>query len=202
MKFLTVDEAADALAAGEAVVMPTDTVYGVGVAVDAMDDPGVLFRLKGRPAGKAVAWLVEGPAALDRYGAGVHPWVHRLARRFWPGGLTLVVRASEAVPPAFRSPEGTIGLRMPASPEVLALIRAVGCPLAVTSANLSGAPATAVPELLDGDLVSRTAGVLEGPCGASGGGLASTVIDCTTVKPSVLRCGPVSSRDLEECSHD
>ena len=192
MKFLTVDEAAGALAAGEAVVMPTDTVYGVGVAVDAVDDPG----------GKAVAWLVEGPAALDRYGAGVHPWVHRLARRFWPGGLTLVVRASEAVPPAFRSPEGTIGLRMPASPEVLALIRAVGCPLAVTSANLSGAPAAAVPELLDGDLVSRTAGVLEGPCGASGGGLASTVIDCTTVKPSVLRCGPVSSRDLEECSHD
>ena len=202
MKFLSVEAAAAALAAGEVVVMPTDTVYGVGVAVGAVSDPGVLFRLKGRDDAKPVAWLVEGPAALDRFGTAVHPWVHRLARRFWPGGLTLVVPASEAVPAPFRSPEGTIGLRMPASPEVLALIRAVGCPLAVTSANLSGAPAAALPELLDGDLVSRTAGVLGGACGVSGGGLASTVIDCTTVKPSVLRCGPISSRDLEECSHD
>lgn len=202
MRFLNTQEAAAALAAGEAVVMPTDTVYGLGVAVGAVDDPGLLFRLKGRPAGKAVAWLVEGPRALDRYGAGVHPWVHRLARRFWPGGLTLVVRASEEVPPAFRSPEGTIGLRMPASPEALALIAAVGSPLAVTSANLSGAPAASVPELLDIDLVARTAGVLEGACGAGGDGLASTVIDCTAAEPSVLRCGPISSRDLEECSHD
>lgn len=202
MRFLNTQEAAAALANGEAVVMPTDTVYGLGVAVAAVDDPGLLFRLKGRPADKAVAWLVEGPQALDRYGAQVHPWVYRLARRFWPGGLTLVVRASEAVPPAFRSAEGTIGLRMPASSEVLDLIAAVGSPLAVTSANVSGAPAAAVPEMLDVDLVSRTAGVLEGDCGVGGDGLASTVIDCTAAEPSVLRCGPISSRDLEECSHD
>lgn len=202
MRFLNTQEAAAALAAGEAVVMPTDTVYGLGVAVGAVDDPGLLFRLKERPAGKAVAWLVEGPQALDRYGIGVHPWVHRLACRFWPGGLTLVVRASEAVPPAFRSPDGTIGLRMPAAPEVLALIAAAGSPLAVTSANLSGAPAPAVPELLDAGLVSRTAGVLEGVCRAGGDGLASTVVDCTSAAPSVLRCGPISSRDVEECSHD
>ena len=63
---------------------------------------------------------------------------------FWPGGLTLVVRASDAVPPAFQSPAGTIGLRMPASEAALGLIRAAGCPLAVTSANLSGASDTAL----------------------------------------------------------
>lgn len=200
MRFLNVEEAAAALAAGEAVIMPTDTVYGLGVAVNAVASPRELFALKGRPAGKAVAWLVEGPAALDRYGEGVHPWVHRLARRFWPGGLTLVVRASEAVSPAFRSPEGTIGLRMPAAPEALALIEAVGSPLAVTSANPSGAPAPSVPDLLDAALVARTAGVLEGACGTDG--VASTVVDCTAAEPVVLRPGLLTARDLKECSHE
>ena len=152
-------------------------VDGLGVAVNAAASPRELFALKGRPAGKAVAWLVEGPAALDRYGDGVHPWVHRLARRFWPGGLTLVVRASEAVPPAFRSPEGTIGLRMPAAPEALALIGAVGSPLAGTSANPTGAPAPA-------------------------DGVASTVVDCTAAEPVVLRPGLLTARDLKECSHE
>lgn len=200
MKFLSVEAAAAALAAGEVVVMPTDTVYGVGVAVDAVSDPGVLFRLKGRDDAKPVAWLVEGPAALDRFGTAVHPWVHRLARRFWPGGLTLVVRASEAVPAPFRSAAGTIGLRMPASPEVLALIRAVGCPLAVTSANPSGAAAPSVSGQLDRDLVARTAGVLEGACGQ--GGVASTVVDGTGGRPTILRTGPIAPTDLEGASHE
>ena len=156
---LSLGEAACALAAGEAVVFPTDTVFGLGVSVKAAAGPRLLYDLKHRDAGKPVAWLVEGPETLDVYGRDVPAYARRLAETFWPGALTLVVRASAAVPAAFRSPVGTIGLRMPDSEAALALIRAVGCPLAVTSANLSGAPDTARIEDLDGAPMARTAGV-------------------------------------------
>ena len=156
---LSKEEAVRALAAGDAVVFPTDTVFGLGISVSAAAGPQLLYDLKRRDAGKPVAWLVEGPEALDVYGEDVPAYARRLAEAFWPGGLTLVVRASDAVPPAFQSPAGTIGLRMPASEVALGLIRAAGCPLAVTSANLSGASDTARVEDLDRALVARTAGL-------------------------------------------
>ena len=156
---LSKEEAVRALAAGDAVVFPTDTVFGLGISVSAAAGPQLLYDLKRRDAGKPVAWLVEGPEALGVYGKDVPAYAQRLAEAFWPGALTLVVRASDAVSAAFQSAAGTIGLRMPDSEAALALIRAVGCPLAVTSANLSGAPDTARIEDLDGALMARTAGV-------------------------------------------
>ncbi len=110
---LALEEATRALAVGNAVIFPTDTVFGLGVSVSAAPGPQLLYDLKHRDAGKPVAWLVEGPEALDVYGRGVPAYARRLAETFWPGGLTLVVRASDAVPAAFQSPAGTIGLRMP-----------------------------------------------------------------------------------------
>ena len=225
---LSRDEAARALAAGGAVVFPTDTVFGLGVSVGAAADPQLLYDLKHRDAGKPVAWLVEGPEALDVYGRDVPAYARRLAEAFWPGGLTLVVRASDAVSAAFQSAAGTIGLRMPASEAALELIRAVGCPLAVTSANLSGASDTARAEDLDHALVARTAGLYlpAGAAAAAGlasgcaeatpsasarfatsdqpmpspaSGVASTVIDCTQAAPQVLRAGALTLEDLKGC---
>lgn len=224
---LSRDEAARALAVGNAVVFPTDTVFGLGVSVSAAPGPQLLYDLKHRDAGKPVAWLVEGPEALDVYGRDVPAYARRLAETFWPGGLTLVVRASDAVPAAFQSPAGTIGLRMPASEAALGLIRAAGCPLAVTSANLSGAADTARAEDLDRALVARTAGLyLPGGVAAAGiasgcaeatpsasarfaagdrlvpppaSGTASTVLDCTGEAPRVLRAGALTLDDLKGC---
>lgn len=226
---LSRDEAARALAVGNAVVFPTDTVFGLGVSVGAAAGPQLLYDLKHRDAGKPVAWLVEGPEALDVYGRDVPAYARRLAETFWPGGLTLVVRASDAVPAAFQSPAGTIGLRMPASEAALGLIRAAGCPLAVTSANLSGAADTARAEDLDRALVARTAGVYlsddslshsaaTGTAGDSdapsasarfaagdrlvpppASGTASTVLDCTGEAPRVLRAGALTLDDLKGC---
>ena len=226
---LSRDEAARALAVGNAVVFPTDTVFGLGVSVGAAAGPQLLYDLKHRDAGKPVAWLVEGPEALDVYGRDVPAYARRLAETFWPGGLTLVVRASDAVPAAFQSPAGTIGLRMPASEAALGLIRAAGCPLAVTSANLSGAADTACAEDLDRALVARTAGVYlsddslshsaaTGTAGDSdapsasarfaagdrlvpppASGTASTVLDCTGEAPRVLRAGALILDDLKGC---
>lgn len=226
---LSRDEAARALADGNAVIFPTDTVFGLGVSVSAAPGPQLLYDLKHRDAGKPVAWLVEGPEALDVYGRDVPAYARRLAETFWPGGLTLVVRASDAVPAAFQSPAGTIGLRMPASEAALGLIRAAGCPLAVTSANLSGAADTARAEDLDRALVARTAGVYlsddflshsaaTGTAGDSdapsasarfaagdrlvpppASGTASTVLDCTGEAPRVLRAGALTLDDLKGC---
>ena len=176
--------AIEALKAGRAVVFPTDTVCGLGVAARFAESPHEIFQLKRRPAGKPVAWLVGGLDDLDRYGTDVSPQARALAEEGWPGALTVIVKASEAVPPAFRSPQGTIGLRMPASETALALIRAVG-PLATSSANRSGdaAPRSldeAAPGLLaDAAAVART--------GEVGGGTASTDIDATGPEPVVLR---------------
>ncbi len=224
---LALEEATRALAVGNAVVFPTDTVFGLGVSVSAAPGPQLLYDLKHRDAGKPVAWLVEGPEALDVYGRDVPAYARRLAETFWPGGLTLVVRASDAVPAAFQSPAGTIGLRMPASEAALGLIRAAGCPLAVTSANLSGAADTARAEDLDRALVARTAGLyLTGGVAAAGiasgcaeatpsasarfaagdrlvpppaSGTASTVLDCTGEAPRVLRAGALTLDDLKGC---
>lgn len=224
---LALEEATRALAVGNAVIFPTDTVFGLGVSVSAAPGPQLLYDLKHRDAGKPVAWLVEGPEALDVYGRDVPVYARRLAETFWPGGLTLVVRASDAVPAAFQSPAGTIGLRMPASEAALGLIRAAGCPLAVTSANLSGAADTARAEDLDRALVARTAGLyLPGGVAAAGiasgcaeatpsasarfaagdrlvpppaSGTASTVLDCTGEAPRVLRAGALTLDDLKGC---
>ncbi len=222
MRRLSLAEAEDCLSRGEAVVLPTDTVYGVGVAVEAAPGPQQLFEAKHRPADKPVAWLVASPDDLERYGEAVPAYARRLAEAFWPGALTLVVRASAAVPRAFQSQAGTIGLRMPASPDALALVRAVGCPLAVTSANPSGAPAPVRFEDLDPVLVEATAGVFvpepadkaqrsEGmssgrlvgmpaapaahDCATDAAGspeAASTVLDCIADAPRLLRAGALS----------
>lgn len=224
---LALEEATRALAVGNAVIFPTDTVFGLGVSVSAAAGPQLLYDLKRRDAGKPVAWLVEGPEALDVYGRDVPAYARRLAETFWPGGLTLVVRASDAVPAAFQSPAGTIGLRMPASEAALGLIRAAGCPLAVTSANLSGAADTARAEDLDRALVARTAGLyLPDGVAAAGtasgcaeaapsasarlaasdqsalppaSGTASTVLDCTGDAPRVLRAGALALDDMKGC---
>ena len=224
---LSKEEAVRALAAGDAVVFPTDTVFGLGISVSAAAGPQLLYDLKRRDAGKPVAWLVEGPEALGVYGKDVPAYAQRLAEAFWPGALTLVVRASDAVSAAFQSAAGTIGLRMPASEAALGLIRAAGCPLAVTSANLSGAADTARAEDLDRALVARTAGLyLPGGVAAAGiasgcaeatpsasarfaagdrlvpppaSGTASTVLDCTGEAPRVLRAGALTLDDLKGC---
>lgn len=183
-------QAVAALRAGKPVIFPTDTVYGLGVSVLHARSPQALYDLKRREAGKPVAWLVGGAGDLCRFGEQVPAYAEALARRFWPGPLTLVVKASSQVPPAFLSDKGTLGLRMPANDLALELIRAMGCPLATTSANLSGSADTGSFDQLDARLVSHVGCVLRGD--VLGSGIASTVVDCTGHKPCILREGSIS----------
>ncbi|PNV68938.1 threonylcarbamoyl-AMP synthase [Enteroscipio rubneri] len=188
-------KAVASLRRGEAVMFPTDTVYGLGAAVDFAEGPGMLYDLKERDRGKPIAWLVGDPDDLDRYGEDVSASVRALARRFWPGPLTLVVKAAERVPDSFRSAAGTIGLRMPDDATALALIEAVGCPLATTSANRSGNRAPRSFDELDPALVERVFVVADlGDSKTSG--LASTVLDCTGDAPLVVRQGAIALEDI------
>ena len=183
-------QAGQHLRAGKAVAFPTDTVAGLGVAVRFAASPQVLYDIKGRDANKPIAWLVGSVDDLLVYGSDVPDYAIELARDFWPGALTLVVGASAQVPPAFRSPGATVGLRMPDHPIALALLADVGCPLATTSANPSGVAAPGASHDIDPAVRAAAACVLEG--GANATGEASTVIDCTGGEARFLREGDLT----------
>lgn len=189
---------------GHALVFPTDTVVGIGVAVAHASGLDEVCAAKRRPADKPVAWLVGSADALDEWGRLVPGYARQLAEALWPGAVTLVVPAAPGAgwdwgaaerAPSSRPP--TIGLRMPASQLVCGLIEAVGSPLAATSANLSGRPAPPTLAELDPEF-ARGLPVLDAPACFPVGSVASTVIDCTGSAPRVLRAGTISASDIEE----
>lgn len=196
--------AADCLTAGGLALVPTETVYGVGVAISAfvanLETPGPdtgygrIFTLKRRELTQTVPWLVDGPAALERYGKDVPHSICALAEKLWPGALTLVVLAADDVPPFMRAADGTVALRASASPVVQELIARCGSPLAVTSANTHGKPAPisfdeVEPRILAGVDVAIDAG--ETPCRD-----ASTIVAVRDGELQILREGAMTVREI------
>jgi len=179
--------ALDVLRRGGLVAFPTDTVYGLGALAFDAAAIGRVYEAKGRETTKALPILLADLIGLPEVTQEVEQDVLRLAKAFWPGPLTLVLRMRQTVP-AEVSRGGTVGVRVPDHPVALALLRASG-PLAATSANLSGAadPLTA-DDVLAG-LGDRVDLILDG--GRSPGGKPSTVVDCTSRPPSLIREGPV-----------
>jgi L-threonylcarbamoyladenylate synthase len=187
-----IPRALDVLAGGGLVVFPTDTVYGLGARVN---DPQAIRRLyeaKGRALEKAIPVLVGDTAHVSQ-AAQMNAMGQRLAERFWPGALTLVTRKQPWLPSQL-SALPTIGVRMPAHPAALALLRAAG-PLAVTSANLSGGENAVTAAQAQEQLAGRVELILDG--GRAPGGQPSTVVDCTGDRPVILRAGPVNLEQLE-----
>lgn len=177
---------------GQPVAFPTDTVYGVGALVNNAGAIQQLYRIKGRDAAKAIAVLVSDPADLERITNGMTASAARLAQRFWPGALTLVVSAHPDLP-ANLSPLPTVGVRMPDHPQALALLKLSG-PLAVTSANLSGAANTVSAQEVFDQIGALIPLILDG--GKTPGGAPSTVVDCTTEPVKILRAGPISAEQI------
>jgi tRNA threonylcarbamoyl adenosine modification protein (Sua5/YciO/YrdC/YwlC family) len=188
----TVPEAVEALHAGGLVVVPTDTVYGIGCAPSNPEAIDRLFEAKRRPRSLVLPVLVDDVAAAERL-AVMDDRAHRLADRFWPGALTLVLpRSEESASWPLGDERDTIGLRVPASDTALALLRTAG-PLAVTSANLSGAPTLAACEEVRAVFATAVAVYL---C-ADGqiAGRASTVVDVAGGR--VLREGDLAEEVAE-----
>lgn len=186
--------AIEVLRAGGLVAMPTDTVYGVGVALDADDGLARLFAAKDRPLDRAIVLLVadiEQAASVGVLSAAAR----LLAERFWPGGLTLVLpQAPEArLPAVLTGGAATIGVRIPDHESPRALARALG-PLPVTSANLSGQPDARDATGVLAQLGERIGLVLDG--GRARGGVPSTVVDCAGDVPRLLRAGAIAPAGL------
>jgi L-threonylcarbamoyladenylate synthase len=188
--------AVDVLRAGGVVALPTDTVYGIAVALDTPGGVERLFHVKQRPPDKGIALLL-GSAAQAEVVGHMSPAATALAEACWPGGLTLVIRQHQevALPAALTGGERTAGVRLPDHPAPRALADALG-PLPTTSANVSGHPEAAdAAEILAllGDGIDL---ILDG--GPARGGPASTVVDCTGAIPVVARAGAVPVERLAD----
>jgi len=182
--------AADILRAGGLVAIPTETVYGL--AANALDEKAArrIFEVKGRPADNPLIVHIAEMDELAPLTGGVSAQVSKLAQRFWPGPLTVVLPGSSAVPNLVRAGLETVAVRMPAHPVARALIKAAGIPLAAPSANLSGKPSPTTAAHCFEDLNGLIPLILDGgPCGV---GVESTVLDMTGNIPSVLRPGAVT----------
>jgi release factor glutamine methyltransferase len=190
--------AANVLRDGGIVVFPTETVYGIGAAATSCFGPQEIIDIKMRPANKPLPWLVETEGALDIYGVDVPEYAHNLAKKFWPGALSLVVKASDKVGRDFRDARGTVALRCPDHDLVQELIRAAGGPIIATSANTSGKPAPGSFEELEERIIAHADLTLDG--GETHHGVASTVVDCTGPEPVVLREGAVPEAEIMEAA--
>ena len=189
------DEAIATLAFGGVLVMPTDSVYGIGCAATSGNPAHErIFAIKRRDRSQTLPWLVADASDLTRYGESVPDYAVTLAVAHWPGALTLVVRASDAVPAEYRAANGTIALRCPDSNLVRALARGVGAPLATTSANTHGAAAATSGSGVEARIVAEADLTLD--AGPAPVGVASTIVDCTGESPKVLREGALSTEEV------
>jgi len=190
---------ASRLMQGAVIVFPTETVYGLGALVDKDIAQGAqeLFDIKRRPTGIPVPVLVADEDALDVYGIDVPDYAHKLAQEFWPGPLTIVVKASNLIPREFTNQEdGTVGLRLPDNEVARQLMLATGRPLYATSANTHGVkPPVSIDELEDSVAEAASVIIDAGPTQVR---VSSTVVRCTGDEPEVLREGPVSAESIME----
>lgn len=184
--------AADVLRHGGLVAFPTDTVYGVGALVFHEAAVERLYTVKGRSTDKAIAVLVSQPDDLGNIAGTLTQAAQQIARRLWPGPLTLVVDRHPDLPRAV-STLPTVGVRQPDHPVVHQLLTLTG-PLAVTSANRSGEPNTLTAQEVLAQLDGRIELILDG--GRVDGGVPSTVVDVTGSEPVILRAGPVSVEQI------
>ena len=181
-----VDDAVAALRAGEVVVVPTDTVYGI--AADAFDHEAVadLLEAKGRGREMPPPVLVSAATTLDALAVRVPGYARALVEEFWPGPLTLVCHAQASLQWDLGDTRGTVAVRMPDHEVALAILERTG-PLAVSSANTTGAPAATDPDRAE-EMLGEECDVLV-DAGPSPTGEASTIVDVTGTQGRVLRLG-------------
>ena len=189
-------EAIAVLRGGGIVALPTDTVYGIAVAMDTPGGIERLFRVKQRPLDKAIALLLADATQAAELGE-LSAAARALSDAFWPGPLTIVLRASPGarLPDALSGGAASVGVRLPdhATPRILAA--AVG-PLPTTSANLSGRPDSLDAASVAEDLGEGVDLILDG--GTTPGSRPSTVVDTTTEPPAILRVGVIGEARVRE----
>ena len=191
-----ISAAADILRQGGLVGIPTETVYGLGA--NALDAEAVnkIFEAKGRPQDNPLIIHIPGPQWLPRYCEDVPPLAYTLARKFWPGPLTMILKRKPIVPDATTAGLDTVGVRCPDHQVTLSIIREAGVPVAAPSANTSGHPSCTTAADVMEDMEGKIDAVVDGgPCQV---GVESTIVDLTCDPPRLLRPGGMPLEALEE----
>mgnify|MGYP001584569713 CR=1 FL=1 len=179
----------EVLKRGGIVIFPTDTAFGIGCRIDDVRAVERLFDIRKRPKEKAVPILASSIRMIEEYVRAFGPDVRKLMRRYWPGGLTLVLPANlEKVPSLIRGGGNTIGIRIPNQEDLLKVIYEVGVPILGPSANFPGGKTPFVMSDLDPDLVRQVDFVLPGRCKIK---KPSTVLDVTKKPWKIIREGAV-----------
>jgi L-threonylcarbamoyladenylate synthase len=191
----SIGRAAAVLRRGGLVAFPTETVYGLGANARDAAAVGRIFAAKGRPASNPVIVHVASPAEVARVAADWPDAAARLAARFWPGPLTLVLPKRAELPGAVTAGGPTVAVRVPAHPVALALLRAAGVPVAAPSANRSAELSPTRAEHVLRGLDGRIDLLLDG--GPTTGGIESMVLDVTASPPRLLRPGLIGLGELE-----
>ena len=193
-------EAAALLRAGQLVAVPTETVYGL--AGNGLDETAVeqIYEVKGRPQVKPLSLMVPDALAMERCCREVPPQAHALAKHFWPGPLTIVLRSKDLVPAIVRAGGETVGLRCPDHPMTLELLRLSGIPFAAPSANPSGEPSPKTAEEVEAYFDGKIAAIVDGgPCGL---GKESTILDMSQRPFRILRQGALPAEKIADALVD
>lgn len=191
-----IEEAVAVLRAGGVIAYPTETFYGLGA--DALNEKAVdrIFRIKGRNFHNPLPVIIGGPEDLKIIAESIPEKAHLFMEKFWPGPLTLIFRASPAVPPGLTAFSGKIGVRISSHPIAAALCQALDHPLIATSANPSGAKESISAQEVQETLENLVDAIING--GQTPGVVGSTILDVTIDPPLVLREGaiPLSKLNL------
>jgi L-threonylcarbamoyladenylate synthase len=190
-----VEQGISILQEGGVVAFPTDTVYGLGAAVNLPQAVARVYEVKERPKNMPLPLLLADKSQIEEVAEPVPPIAWLLAAKFLPGGLTIVLFKSKSVPDTVTGGGKTVAIRIPAHPIPLALIRGVGTPIVGTSANLSGKPSALTAEEVYAQLDGRVDLIIDG--GRCPGGRESTIVDLTGETPIILREGAISQEELE-----
>lgn len=189
-----IEIAAALLRQGECVAFPTETVYGLGA--NALDENAVakIFIAKGRPADNPLIIHCHSRNQLAGLVASWPPQAEILMEKFWPGPLTLVLPKRPAVPDIVTGGMDTVALRFPSHPVAISLLQAADLPVAAPSANISGKPSPTLAQHVLEDMSGKIAAIVD--AGPTGGGIESTVLDCTVFPFRILRPGGITCEAL------
>ena len=184
-----------AIRTGETVAFPTETFYAVGVSAYSEEAIRKVFAIKGREDNKPLPLIIEGKTMLEEVALDIPEIAHSLIQEFWPGGLTLIFKASPRVPPILTAHTGTIAVRDSSHLLARLLVTGAQVPITATSANLSGNKSCSSADKVEKQLGGVIDLILDG--GTTEGLLPSTILDLTKTPPRIVREGIIGSERLQ-----
>jgi L-threonylcarbamoyladenylate synthase len=189
-----IQEAAKWILNGGIVAVPTDTLYGLAADPFSADAVARIFAVKGRTAERALPLIAADAAQVSAHFGPLSAMAQRMAARFWPGPLTLLVPAPASLARDLTGGTGKVGVRVPANDVARAICAMAGRPITATSANISGDPATSDPADVERTLGHRIDLLID--TGLTPGGAPSTIVDVTGAEPVLIRAGAIPWQDI------